>query len=307
MTTQEASDVDRIVADRELSWMDRYLPAWLRPFGVLARWDRPIGAWLLLWPCWWGLGLAPGHPGIWLVLLFLIGAFAMRGAGCTINDMTDRDLDARVERTRNRPLASGALTMSQALLFLGAQLLVGLVVLIQLNSSAILVGLMAVPLVVAYPWMKRITWWPQLFLGITFKWGALVGWTAATGSIGWPAIVLYLSGIFWTLGYDTIYAHQDKADDALIGVKSTARRFGEATPVWLWTFYGFSLSLLALAGAMVGMGWLFYIGLIPLAAHFAWQITTLDIDNSENCLVRFRSNREAGFLVMIALLAGKAV
>jgi 4-hydroxybenzoate polyprenyltransferase len=249
--------------------------------------------------------LAPGYPSLWLALLFLIGAFAMRGAGCTINDMTDRDLDAKVERTRHRPLASGRLSMNQALLFLGAQLLVGLIVLVQLNGAAILVALAAMPLVVAYPWMKRITWWPQLFLGMTFKWGALVGWTAATGSLGWPAIVLYLAGICWTLGYDTIYAHQDKADDALIGVKSTARRFGEATPSWLWGFYGSTLALLAVAGAMVGMGWLFYVGLLPVAAHFAWQIMTLDIDDPDNCLSRFRSNREAGLLVMLALLAGK--
>ncbi|MGI9504645.1 MAG: UbiA family prenyltransferase, partial [Geminicoccaceae bacterium] len=206
---RQASEIDGIVADRELSWLDRYLPAWLRPYGVLARWDRPIGAWLLLWPCWWGLGLAPGWPSVWLAIVFLIGAFAMRGAGCTINDMTDRDLDSKVERTRNRPLASGALAPLQALLFLGAQLLVGLAVLTQLNVNAALVALAAMPLVVAYPWMKRITWWPQLFLGITFKWGALVGWTAATGSLGWPAVFLYVAGIFWTLGYDTIYAHQD--------------------------------------------------------------------------------------------------
>ena len=303
--TGQASEIDGIVADRELSWMDRYLPAWLRPYGVLARWDRPIGAWLLLWPCWWGQALAPGYPSLWLAFLFLIGAFAMRGAGCTINDMTDRDLDSKVERTRNRPLASGALTPLQALLFLGAQLLVGLAVLTQLNVNAVLVALAAMPLVVAYPWMKRITWWPQLFLGITFKWGALVGWTAATGSLGWPAVFLYVAGIFWTLGYDTIYAHQDKADDALIGVKSTARRLGSATPVWLYGFYGASLLLLAVAGTMVGMGWLFYVALLPVAVHFIWQITTLDIDDPDNCLARFRSNREAGLLVMIALLAGK--
>lgn len=302
---RQASEIDGIVADRELSWMDRYLPGWLRPYGVLARWDRPIGAWLLLWPCWWGLGLAPGWPSVWLGFLFLIGAFAMRGAGCTINDMTDRDLDSKVERTRNRPLASGALTLSRALLFLGAQLLVGLAVLTQLNVNAALVALAAMPLVVAYPWMKRITWWPQLFLGITFKWGALVGWTAATGALGWPAVFLYVAGIFWTLGYDTIYAHQDKADDALIGVKSTARRLGSATPAWLYGFYGACLSLLAVAGTMVDMGWLFYVALLPVAAHFIWQITTLDIDDPDNCLARFRSNREAGLLVMIALLAGK--
>jgi 4-hydroxybenzoate polyprenyltransferase len=259
----------------------------------------------LLWPCWWGQGLAPGWPSLWLALWFLIGAFAMRGAGCTINDMTDRDLDASVERTRNRPLASGRLTLSQAMVFLGAQLLVGLAVLVQLNSAAIVVGLGALPLIVVYPWMKRITWWPQLFLGITFKWGALVGWTAATGTLGWPAVFLYVAGIFWTLGYDTIYAHQDKADDALIGVRSTARRLGRATSAWLWGFYGFSLLFLGIAGMSVDIGFLFYVALLPVAAHFAWQIRTLDIDDPENCLARFRSNREAGLLVMLALLAGK--
>ncbi|MGI9510530.1 MAG: UbiA family prenyltransferase, partial [Geminicoccaceae bacterium] len=176
---------------------------------------------------------------------------------------------------------------------------------VQLNGAAMLVALAAMPLVVLYPWMKRITWWPQLFLGITFKWGALVGWTAATGQLGWPAVFLYVGGVFWTLGYDTIYAHQDKADDALIGVKSTARRLGEATPAWLWLFYGLVLALLATAGTMAGMGWLFYVTLLPVAAHFAWQIMTLDIDDPDNCLARFRSNREAGFLVLIALLLGK--
>ena len=302
---RQASDIDGVVADRELGWMDRFLPAWLRPYGVLARWDRPSPAWFLLWPCWWGLALAPGWPSLWLACLFLIGAFAMRGAGCTINDMTDRDLDAKVERTRNRPLASGALTLPQALLFLGVQLLVGLAVLVQLNLNAAIMALAAMPLIVIYPWMKRVTWWPQLFLGVTFNWGALVGWTAATGEFGLPAIFLYIGGIFWTLGYDTIYAHQDKADDALIGVKSTARKLGDATPVWLWGFYGFVLALLATAGAMADMGWLFYAGLLPVAAHFAWQIMTLDIDDPDNCLARFRSNREAGLLIMIALLAGK--
>ncbi|MEM9440746.1 MAG: 4-hydroxybenzoate octaprenyltransferase [Pseudomonadota bacterium] len=306
MTTQ-ASDIDSIVADREFGWMDRYLPDWLRPYGVLARWDRPIGAWLLFWPCLWGLSLADGWPSLWLAVLFLVGAFAMRGAGCTVNDMTDRDLDAKVERTKKRPLASGRLTMNQAIIFLGAQLIVGLVVLLQLNVNAIIVGLASVPLVLIYPWMKRVTWWPQLFLGMTFKWGALVGWTAATGSLGWPAVVLYLAGICWTLGYDTIYAHQDKADDAMIGVKSTARRFGKATPVWLWGFYGLSLLLIAVAGTMVEMRWFFYVGLVPVAGHFVWQIVTLDIDDPENCLLRFRSNRDVGLLVVFAILVGKVV
>ena len=304
MARQGLNKVEAVL-DRELGWMDRFLPAWLRPYGVLARWDRPIGAWLLLWPCWWGQALAPGWPSLWLALLFLIGAFAMRGAGCTINDMTDRKLDAKVERTRNRPLANDQLTVFQAFLFLGAQLLVGLFVLLQLNVNAALVAVASLPLIVVYPWMKRITWWPQLFLGITFKWGALVGWTAAAGYLGWPAVLLYGAGIFWTLGYDTIYAHQDKADDALIGVKSTARRFGTATPFWLSGFYGLSVLLLGAAGVAVDMGWLFYLALSLVAAHFVWQILTLDIDDPDNCLARFRSNREAGLLVMIALLLGK--
>ena len=304
MARQGLNKVEAVL-DRELGWMDRFLPAWLRPYGVLARWDRPIGAWLLLWPCWWGQGLAPGWPSLWLAFLFLIGAFAMRGAGCTINDMTDRKLDAKVERTRNRPLANGQLTVFQAFLFLGAQLLVGLFVLLQLNVNAALVAVASLPLIVVYPWMKRITWWPQLFLGITFKWGALVGWTAAAGYLGWPAVLLYGAGIFWTLGYDTIYAHQDKADDALIGVKSTARRFGTATPFWLSGFYGLAVLLLGAAGVAVDMGWLFYLALSLVAAHFVWQILTLDIDDPDNCLARFRSNREAGLLVMIALLLGK--
>ncbi len=303
--SKQALDADQAVLDRELGWMDRFLPAWLRPYGMLARWDRPSPALFLLWPCWWGQMLAPGWPSLWLAFLFLIGAYAMRGAGCTINDMTDRNLDAQVARTRNRPLASGRLTMKQALVFLGAQLLVGLLVLVQLHVGAILVSLAALPLIVIYPWMKRITWWPQLFLGITFNWGALVGWIATTGSLDWPAVLLYAAGIFWTLGYDTIYAHQDKADDALIGVKSTARRLGESTALCLWGFYGLVLLFLALAGLSVGIGWLFYLALLTVALHFAWQITTLDINDPGNCLARFRSNREAGLLVMVALFAGK--
>jgi 4-hydroxybenzoate polyprenyltransferase len=293
------------VADRELTWVERWLPLWLQPYGVLARWDRPVGAWLLLWPCWWGQALAPGWPSLWYGLLFFVGAFVMRGAGCTINDLTDRDLDAMVERTRNRPLASGQLGTRQALLFLAVQLLVGLLVLLQMPPVAITTGFAVMPLVVLYPWMKRITWWPQLWLGFTFKWGALVGFAAGASYLAPEAVVLYLAGIFWTLGYDTIYAHQDKADDALIGVRSTARRFGARTGPWLWGFYGATLLLLALAGAMAGMGPLFYPMLLPLALHFAWQIRTLEIDDPANCLARFRANREAGLLAMLALLAGK--
>jgi 4-hydroxybenzoate polyprenyltransferase len=292
------------VADRQLGWVE-HLPARLRPYAVLARWDRPIGTWLLLLPCWWSTALAPGGPDVGLLALFALGAIAMRGAGCTINDLTDRRLDARVERTRHRPLASGALGLPQALAFLTLQLLVGLLVLLALNPFAIAVAFASVPLIVIYPLMKRITWWPQAVLGITFNWGALVGWAAMTGELAWPALTLYAAGFFWTLGYDTIYAHQDKVDDALVGVKSSARRLGAATVPWLWGFFAASALLLALAGAQAGLGPGFYVVLALVALHFAWQTRTIDIDDPASCLARFRSNRDAGLLVLAAILAGK--
>ncbi|HEX5079710.1 MAG TPA: 4-hydroxybenzoate octaprenyltransferase [Geminicoccaceae bacterium] len=291
------------VADRQASWLD-WLPLGLRPYGVLARWDRPIGSWLLLWPCWWGMALAAPWPDPWRLALFAIGAVAMRGAGCVINDLTDRELDARVERTRNRPLASGRLSVGQALVFLALQLLVGVLVLVQLNAFTIGLALTVMPLVLVYPWMKRITWWPQACLGLTFNWGALVGWSAVTGGLAAPALVLYAAGFFWTLGYDTIYAHQDKLDDALVGIRSSARRLGAATVPWLWAFYGIALALLALAGALRGASPWFYPALVPAALHLAWQIRTLDIDDPVNCLLRFRSNRALGLLVFAAILAG---
>ena len=301
---RQGLDRTSIVADRQLTWVDR-LPQRLRPFAVLARWDRPIGTWLLLWPCWWGVALAPGWPDLKLLALFAIGAVAMRGAGCVINDLADRDLDARVERTRHRPLASGQLSARQALAFLALQLMVGLLVLLSFNRFTILLGFAAMPLVLAYPFMKRITWWPQAFLGLTFNWGALVGWSAATGDLAAPALTLYVAGFLWTLGYDTIYAHQDKVDDALIGVKSSARFLGEATPRWLWCFYAAALALIGVAGWRAGIGPGFYPILALAGAHLAWQVHTLDIDDAESCLVRFRSNREFGWLVLLALLAGK--
>jgi 4-hydroxybenzoate polyprenyltransferase len=292
------------VADRQLTWIDR-IPDRLRPFAVLARWDRPIGTWLLLWPCWWAVALAPGWPDLRLLALFAIGAVAMRGAGCVINDLADRDLDARVERTRHRPLASGRLTTGQALAFLALQLLVGLLVLLSFNRFTIFLGLASLPLVIVYPLMKRITWWPQAFLGVTFNWGALVGWSAVTGDLAAPALTLYVAGFLWTLGYDTIYAHQDKADDAVIGVKSSARWLGTATPRWLWIFYGGALVLIGVAGRLVGLGAGFYLMLVIAGAHLVWQVRTLDLDDVGSCLVRFRSNRDFGWLVFLALLAGK--
>lgn len=293
-----------IVADRQWSWLDG-LPAWLRPYGVLARWDRPIGSWLLLLPCWWGMALASPWPDPWLLALFAIGAIAMRGAGCVINDLADRDLDSKVERTRHRPLASGQLGVRHALIFLAIQLLVGLLVLLSFNLFTIGLALAVMPLVLVYPWMKRITWWPQACLGLTFNWGALVGWSAVTGNLAAPAVVLYAAGFFWTLGYDTIYAHQDKTDDALIGVRSSARRLGAATVPWLWGFYGVSLALIALAGALAGLGPVLYLALVPAALHLVWQIRTLDIDDPASCLRRFRSNRELGLMVFAAIVAGR--
>ncbi len=293
-----------VVVDRQLGWVER-LPAWLQPHAVLARWDRPIGSWLLLWPCWWSLTMAPGWPDWWLYPLFAIGAVAMRGAGCVINDLADRELDARVERTRARPLASGQLSVSEAVVFLCLQLLVAGLVLTAFNGFAIGLALASLPLIVVYPFMKRITWWPQAFLGITFNWGALVGWAAATGGLDLPAVLLYVAGFFWTLGYDTIYAHQDKVDDALVGIKSSALRLGAATRKWLWVFYGATLGLLALAGAAAGLGPGFHLLLTAVGAHFAWQIATLDPDDAGSCLARFRSNREVGLLVLLAILAGK--
>ena len=303
---RQGLDHDSAVADRQLTWVDR-LPQWLRPFAVLARWDRPIGTWLLLWPCWWAVALAPGWPDLRLLALFAIGAIAMRGAGCVINDLADRDLDAKVARTRHRPLASGRLSAGQAVAFLILQLLVGLIVLLNLNRFSVVLGLASMPLVIAYPFMKRITWWPQAFLGLTFNWGALVGWSAVTGELAAPAVTLYVAGILWTLGYDTIYAHQDKVDDALIGVKSSARWLGAATIPWLWRFYAAALLLIALAGWLVAMGPGFYLMLLLAGGHLVWQVRTLDLDDPMSCLARFRSNRAFGLLVFLALLAGKGL
>jgi 4-hydroxybenzoate polyprenyltransferase len=301
---KQGLDAAPIVMDRERGWIE-HLPERLRPYAVLARWDRPIGSWLLLLPGWWALALAPGGPDLRLVALFALGAVAMRGAGCVINDLIDRDLDARVERTRQRPLASGRLGVSQALAFLALQSLVGALVLLAFKRFAIVLALASLPLIVIYPLMKRITWWPQAFLGITFNWGALVGWAAATGELAAPALLLYAAGFFWTLGYDTIYAHQDKTDDALIGIRSTARRLGAATPRWLWGFYGVTLALLAAAGWSAGLGPGFYLLMLAVAGHFAWQIRTLELDDPRSCLRRFRSNRDLGLLVCLAILAGK--
>jgi 4-hydroxybenzoate polyprenyltransferase len=285
-------------------WVDRFLPDGMRPYARLARLDRPIGTWLLLLPCWWATALAPGGGfARWdLFVLFGIGALAMRGAGCVINDLWDRDIDAKVARTATRPLASGAIGVPGALAFLALLLLIGLAVLLQLSRPAIVTGFAVMGVVVLYPLAKRVTFWPQLVLGVAFNWGALVGWAAIRGSIETPAILLYAAGILWTLGYDTIYAHQDKADDAEIGVKSTALLFGRATKAWLAVFYAGAVALLIASGIAAGAAGPFYGALAAAALHFVWQVATIDLDDPRDCLAKFKSNRDAGLAIVLACL-----
>ena len=272
------------------------------------RLDRPIGTWLLLWPCWWSLALAaPGWPDPWLMALFAVGALVMRGAGCTVNDIADRDIDGRVARTATRPLPSGDVSLTQALVLLGVLLAIGFAILVQLGTVAIWLGIASLPLIGFYPFMKRITWWPQAWLGLTFNWGALVGWAAVTGTVDAPPIALYAAGIAWTLGYDTIYAHQDKEDDALIGVKSSARRLGEATRPWLYAFYCAAAALIGVAGWLAGLAWPFYIGLGLAAAQLAWQAARVDIDAPADCLAKFKSNKWLGLIVFAAIVAGRVI
>ncbi|MGH6771444.1 MAG: 4-hydroxybenzoate octaprenyltransferase [Xanthobacteraceae bacterium] len=294
------------VADSTGNWVDRIAPARIRPYLRLARLDRPIGSWLLLIPCWWSLGLAAVHSrepvSVWHAILFFIGAFAMRGAGCTWNDIVDRDLDGRVERTRSRPIPSGQVSVAAAAAFLAAQALVGLAVLLQFNRFTVYLGLASLAVVAIYPFMKRITYWPQIVLGLAFSWGALMGWPAAFGRLDWPAIVLYAGSIAWVIGYDTIYAHQDREDDALIGIKSTALLFGENTKPMLAVFYTLAVALIAVAGLMAGAGVVFSVGLMIFAAHLSWQIRRLDIGDPDLCLKVFKSNRDAGLILFAALV-----
>jgi 4-hydroxybenzoate polyprenyltransferase len=294
------------VADSTGNWVDGLAPAWARPYLRLARLDRPIGSWLLLIPCWWSAALAAiaAHAPInlWHVLLFFIGAFAMRGAGCTWNDIVDRDLDARVERTRSRPIPSGQVTVKAAAGFLVGQALLGLAVLMQFNPFTRYVGLASLPIVAIYPFMKRITYWPQIVLGLAFSWGALMGWPAMFGRLDSPALVLYAGAICWVIGYDTIYAHQDREDDALIGVHSTALLFREHTKPMLVAFYGLAVALIALAGWMAGGGALFFAGVAAFGAHLAWQVRSLRIEDAGNCLYVFKSNRDAGLILFAALV-----
>ena len=298
------------VADSTGNWVDGVAPEWSRPYLRLARLDRPIGSWLLLLPCWWSAGLAAvaarQQVDLWLLVLFFIGAFAMRGAGCTWNDIVDRDLDKRVERTRSRPIPSGQVSVRAAAAFLVLQALVGLAVLLQLDRFAIAVGFASLAIVAVYPFMKRFTYWTQIGLGLAFSWGALMGWAATFGRLDPPAYLLYAGAIAWVIGYDTIYAHQDREDDALIGVKSTAILFGARTKPMLTVCYALAVVLIALAGWLAGGGVLFTLGLVAFAAHLAWQIVRLDIDDPLNCLAVFKSNRDAGLILFAALVLDAA-
>jgi 4-hydroxybenzoate polyprenyltransferase len=282
------------------------LPAGMQPYAVLMRLDRPIGTWLLLLPGWWVILLAAGgittmNAQDWFIFaLFGAGAVIMRGAGCVINDLWDRDLDVMVERTRTRPLASGAVHTQQAAIFLLGLLLLGLLILLQLNIMARLLGFLAMIFVVSYPYMKRITWWPQAFLGLTFNFGALMGWAAMTGTVSLAALLIYIAGFFWTLGYDTVYAHQDREDDMRVGIKSTALRLGAKSRIWVARFYIISWLLLLLAFVMAGAG---FISILPLAAagwHLYGQIKTWLPENPASSLKIFRTNRDFGLLVLLA-------
>jgi 4-hydroxybenzoate polyprenyltransferase len=296
------------VADATGNWVDTRAPQWSRPYLRLSRLDRPIGSWLLLLPCWWSAALAAAVArdlgGLPLTLaLFFVGAFAMRGAGCTWNDITDRDLDAKVERTRSRPIPAGQVSVPQAVAFLVAQALIGLAVLLQFNRFAVITGIASLVIVAVYPFMKRITWWPQIVLGLAFSWGALMGFAVTQGRIDATALVLYAGAIAWVIGYDTIYAHQDAEDDALIGVKSTARLFGAHTHLALVVFYAAAVVLIGAALGLAGSRWPAWIGLAAFAGHLAWQIGRLKINDPALCLRIFKSNRDAGLLLFAGLLA----
>ncbi|MBL3701515.1 4-hydroxybenzoate octaprenyltransferase [Sulfitobacter sp. BDSS02] len=294
------------------NWVDLYAPEATRPYLRLSRADRPIGTWLLLLPCWWGLALAmlAGQDArwedLWIFVGCGIGAWLMRGAGCTWNDITDRDIDDKVARTRSRPIPAGAVTVKQALAYLVAQSLIAFCILLTFNTAAIALGILSLLPVAIYPFAKRFTWWPQVFLGLAFNWGALLAWTAHSGSLGWPAITLYLAGIAWTLFYDTIYAHQDTEDDALIGVKSTARLFGADSPRYLKYFLVICVTLMGLAIIQALLGQVSVLALVLALAgpwamgwHMAWQLRGFDPEDNAKMLRLFHANRDTGLIPLI--------
>ncbi|MEN2494596.1 MAG: 4-hydroxybenzoate octaprenyltransferase [Hyphomicrobiaceae bacterium hypho_1] len=289
------------------NWVDKYAPESLKPYFKLARLDRPAGLWLLLLPCWLGQLLSEleaGHyfPDLYFMFLFAVGAFVMRGAGCTWNDIIDRDYDGRVARTALRPIPSGQVSVKEAFLFAVSLSLIGFLTIIQFNIFTVFLGISSLGLVAAYPFAKRYTYWPQLLLGLTFKWGVLVGWAAVQGELSFAPIVLYVGCVFWTIGYDTIYAHQDRDDDAMLGLKSTAIRFGDNTPRWLLFFYFSALFFWCIAAAVAGAGVFTMLGLSAIMIHFTWQIVTLDITDGAKCLFRFKSNNSVGLIFLIGIL-----
>ena len=294
------------------NWVDVYAPVFARPYLRLSRADRPIGTWLLLIPCWWGLALAMIYDGApswqdgWIAVGCALGAWLMRGAGCTWNDITDRDLDAQVERTRSRPIPSGQVSVRRALVWMGVQALLALAILLTFNQAAIALGVLSLFPLAIYPFAKRFTWWPQVFLGIAFNWGALLAWTAHTGALHMPAVILYGAGVTWTLFYDTIYAHQDAEDDALIGIKSTARLFGTDTVNWLKYFLAATVSLMGLSviGAAIPQGNILAMVLVlagpwAMGWHMAWQLRGFDADDNTKLLQLFRANRDTGLIPLI--------
>ncbi|SIS55682.1 4-hydroxybenzoate polyprenyltransferase [Roseivivax lentus] len=301
------------------NWVDRRAPERLKPYLRLSRLDRPIGTWLLLLPCWWGLTLASVSSGwfgpydLWIAVSCGIGAILMRGAGCTWNDITDRDIDGSVARTARRPIPAGDVTARQALAWAVLQCLIAFGILITYTSTAVWLGILALAPVAIYPFAKRFTWWPQIFLGLAFNWGALLAWAAHTGTLGLPALLLYAGGMAWTLFYDTIYAHQDKEDDALIGVKSTARLFGDATPRYLAVFLGLTVALMAAAVLLAVPGdatlaRLFCLaGVLAMGGHLLRQLLRLDLHDNDGLLQLFRSNRNAGLLPVLFFAAALLV
>ncbi|MBR0556755.1 4-hydroxybenzoate octaprenyltransferase [Ciceribacter sp. L1K23] len=307
---------DRVVDAPSDNWVYKVLPRPVWPYAQLARWDRPIGWQLLMWPCLWSSALAANYLAaggvldlrifVFHLVLFVIGSIAMRGAGCTYNDLVDQNIDMAVARTRSRPLPSGRVSRTQAKLFMVAQSLTGLAVLLCFNGFAIVLGIASLAIVAIYPFAKRFTDWPQFFLGLAFSWGGLMGWAALVGSLSWAAVGVYVAAITWTIGYDTIYAHQDKEDDALIGVRSTARLFGKRTRQWLIALYGLTLLLLWLAFMLAGAGILAYLGLVIAGGLLAWQILVLDIDDPVQCLALFKFNSRVGAVIFAGLVLSLA-
>ncbi len=318
LKTSLAESSDRVSDAPVYNWVYRWLPRAIWPYAQLARWDRPIGWQLLLWPCWWSAALAPqaiapsavhtGLPSLWHLFLFLVGAIAMRGAGCTYNDLVDHDIDDKVARTRSRPLPSGRVSRRQAKMFLVLQSLMGFLVLIQFNPFAVLLGILSLLTVAIYPFLKRFTDWPQLGLGLAFSWGALMGWAGHWGALSISPVLLYAGSILWTIGYDTIYAHQDKEDDALVGVRSTARLFGSHTRQALTVLYLGAILLFFAAfvtspmGASGGPSWPAYAALAVGAVQMTWQILNLDIDDPDQCLALFKSNSVFGWIIFFGLI-----